>query len=58
MSTLIILVVLVLLVIPPTAGLPGVPALLSLGLQVLCSAGAFSLIRSYTSDRALAHFRW
>ncbi|MEV4109768.1 histidine kinase [Nonomuraea sp. NPDC049695] len=37
MSTLIILVVLVLLTIPPTAGLPGVPALLSLGLQVLCS---------------------
>ncbi|GAA3204660.1 sensor histidine kinase [Nonomuraea helvata] len=37
MSTLIILVVLVLLTIPATGGLPGVPALLSLGLQVLCS---------------------
>ncbi|MET7328373.1 histidine kinase [Nonomuraea sp. NPDC005650] len=37
MSTLIILVVLLLLVIPPAAGLPGVPALLSLGLQLLCS---------------------
>ena len=36
MSTLIILVVLLLLVVPPAAGLPGVPALLSLGLQLLC----------------------
>ncbi|MFI7222951.1 sensor histidine kinase [Nonomuraea angiospora] len=47
MSTLIILVVLLLLVIPPAAGLPGVPALLSLGLQLLCSLPGTRRLRGW-----------